>query len=103
MIDIALRAVANQQFTTQLDDARYDVTIKETSGCMSATILRDGVTLVSMARIVAGTPLLPYEYQQEGNFVITTLEEALPYYDQFGVTQFLVYVSPAEIAELRGT
>lgn len=103
MIDIALQAVANQQFTIQLDGARYDLTIKETSGCMSATILRDGVTLLSMVRIVAGAPLIPYAYQQDGNFVITVLDEQLPDWPLFGVSQFLVYVSAAEIEALRGT
>lgn len=103
MIDIALQAVANQTLTVQLDESRYELTLKECNGVMCATVVRDAVTLVSMARIVAKTPLLPYEYLQRGNFVLITDGEDIPYYDAFGVSQFLVYVSPAEIEELRGT
>lgn len=103
MIDIPLQALANQQLTIQLDTLRYDITLKETAGCMSATILRDGVELVIMGRVVAGTPLLPYGYLSEpGNFVLTTEADELPWWPSFGVTQFLVYVSAAEIAALPG-
>lgn len=102
MIDIQLAPVANQQLTAQLDGVRYDITLKETRGCMSTTITADGVTLVSMSRVVAGTPLLPYPYQAKGNFVLLTEGDELPYFTAFGSTQTLVYVSPAEIEQLRG-
>lgn len=102
MIDIALQPVANQELSIQLDERRYVITLKETAGVMAATIVRDEVTLLSAGRIVAGTPLLPYHFQQSGNFILTTEAEELPYYPEFGVTQFLVYVSDAEIEELRG-
>ena len=68
----------------------------------SWTIVRDGTTLVSNMRITAGTPLLPYRYQESGNFLMTTDGEAIPYYDQFGITQFLVYLTADELATYRG-
>lgn len=102
MIDVGIAALPNQSLTIQLDERLYDIHLREANGVMAATIARDGVTLVSAMRITAGTPLLPYRYQEAGNFIMTTDGEAMPYYDQFGVTQFLVYLSAAELAAYRG-
>ncbi len=102
MIDIPLQAVANQELSIQLDDRRYVITLKETAGVMSASVARDDVALLTNGRVVAGTPLLPYRFQESGNFVITTEGDELPAFTEFGVTQFLVYVSEIEIDELRG-
>jgi len=101
MIDIALAAVANQTLAVQLDGRQYTIAMHEANGVMSATITRDGATLVSNVRVTAGTPLLPYRYQESGNFLLIVDGEALPYWDQFGVTQFLVYVTTAELAAYR--
>ena len=48
-----------------------------------------------------GMPLLPYRYQERGNFLLLTNEGDLPDFTQFGVTQFLVYLTAAELATLR--
>ena len=102
MIDIGIAALANQALSIQLDERFYEIELREANGVMSASIVRDGVTLVSNIRVTAGTPLLPYRYQEAGNFIMTTDGEAIPYWDQFGVTQFLVYLTPAELAAYRG-
>ena len=102
MIDVGISAIPNQSLSIQLGGRLYDIALREANGVMAATIARDGVTLVSALRITAGTPLLPYRYQESGNFIMTTDEETMPYWDQFGVTQFLVYLSAAELAAYRG-
>jgi hypothetical protein len=101
MIDIDLAAIPNQTVSIRLDDQLYKITVRETRGVMSVDIVRDDVELVMGARIVAGTPLLPYLYQEVGNFVLLTEDEEYPYYTKFGDSQSLVYVTPAEIATLR--
>lgn len=101
MIDVGLAAVPNQALTIQIEDRIYDISMRETNGVMSASIARDGAAVVTNMRVTAGTPLLPYLYQESGNFLVTTEAEALPYYDQFGVTQFLVYVTADELAAYR--
>lgn len=102
MIEVGIAAVANQSFSVQIDDRTYAIGLRETNGVMCASITRDGVAVVTNMRLTAGTPVLPYRYQEEGNFVMLTENEALPYYDQFGVTQFLVYLSASELTTLRG-
>lgn len=97
MISIPLAAIPNQSLSAHLDDQRYDIVIKETRGVMSASISRDDVKLVDNCRIVAGTPLLPYKYQEEGNLFLLTESEDLPDWTKFGISQTLVYVSIEEI------
>lgn len=101
MIDIGLAALPNQSLTVQLDERLFDIQLREANGVMAITIVRDEITLVSALRITAGTPLLPYRYQEEGNFLLTVENDALPYWDQFGITQFLIYLTPAELETYR--
>lgn len=99
MFEIALAREANQSFTTVLDGARFDLTFRDIGGdLMAVTIIRDGVTLVEGQRLVAGTPLLPYKYQETGNFMLLTQGGAYPYWPEFGVTQTLLYLTAAEVA-----
>lgn len=103
MMDVGLAAVPNQAFTVQIDDRVYDFAFREAKGVMAVSITRDEVPLVSALRVTAGTPLLPYRYQESGNFILTVENDALPYYDKFGITQFLVYLTADELAEFRAS
>jgi len=102
MLEIKLAAVPNQEFSTTLNERFYNFRIVSVEGCAAVTISRDDVVLVQGARMVAGTPLLPYPYLEDGNFVLLTQDGDLPDYEQFGVTQALVYATADEIAALRG-
>lgn len=102
MMDIGLAALPNQALSIQLDERFYEIEIREANGVMAATITRDGAAVVSNLRVTPGTPLLPYQYQEAGNFILLTDDDALPDWAQFGTTQFLVYVSDAELAAYRG-
>ena len=102
MIDIAIAAIANQTLSIQLEERFYEIDLREANGVMSASVKRDDVQIISNVRITAGTPLLPYRYQETGNFIVTTDNDAIPYWDQFGVTQFLTYLSQDEVDALRG-
>lgn len=102
MIDITLQPLPNQSFSIQLGASRYDITLKEANGAMTASIARDGAPVVENVRLVAGSPVLPYRYLEDGNFVLVTQDDDLPYYTAFGVTQFLTYLTADEVAALRG-
>jgi hypothetical protein len=85
----------------RLGESLYTLTVKETRGVMSVDIVRDSTVILRGARIVSGTPLIPYKYLEAGNFAMFTENEEYPTYTQFGVTQSLVYLTAAEIVELR--
>ena len=101
MQDLGLAALPNQNFFVQLDGSAYAITIRQASGCVIASVSRDDVTLIEGARVVTGTPLLPYRYEEAGNFILTTQNDDLPDYTQFGVTQFLTYLSADDLTALR--
>lgn len=101
MIEIALATIPNQSFSLRLADNLYDITIKETNGCMSATIVRNNIVILSNTRIVAEFPIIPYLYMESGNFVITTLNGDLPDWTKFGISQTLIYISELELGTIR--
>ena len=96
-----LQAGADQQFTVVLDNNEWNFTIKEAKGIMAVSISRNGETLISNVRAVAAMRLLGSLYQEQGNFIFTTLNNELPDYKMFGTSQFLVYYSPEELEEIR--
>lgn len=97
---VPLASAANQAFTVTLDGARWNIRITTAARVMACDVSRDGTLLISGGRAVAGEPLIPYSYLATGNFIFTGADETLPDRRAFGVSQFLVYLSAAEIAEL---
>lgn len=102
MIQIDIQPIPNQSFSVRLGGRIYNITLKETRGVMSVTIVRDGVTLISGARVCAGSAMISYQYQEDGNFLIDTLNQQLPDYREFGNSQFMYYLTADEVAALRG-
>lgn len=97
---IPLANTPNQSFTVQLDNVRWELVVRTARGCMCADVDRDNVALLRGVRLVAGQPIIPYAYLQTGNFIFLSVDDALPDWSQFGVSQTLVYFSAAEIAAL---
>lgn len=98
---IPLAAVPNQSFSVRLDDTRMVLRIKEANGVMVADFERAGEQILLGARALAGECIIPYHYLEEGNFIFLTLNDELPAWQSFGVSQSLVYITAAEVAALR--
>lgn len=101
MRQIPITNTPNQTFSFQADDTIYDVSLRDVTGIMVARVHINNILVLSGQRIVAGFPIIPYEYLENGNFVITTNNDDIPYWPQFGITQFFYYVSQTEIAAIR--
>ena len=110
MIQIPIAAVPNQTLSITLDTNNYDISLYTTNrsngditltGVMGMTIVRNNVPVITGQRVVSGYPVIPYRYLENGNFIFTTLNDDYPDYTQFGITQFLIYASAAELAALR--
>lgn len=101
MIDIPLQPIANQELSILLGGSRYVIAVKEANGVMAASIERDGVAVVRNSRLVADGLVLPYRHQWFGfgNFFLGVEDDEIPYYPFFGVTQFLVYITPQEMKD----
>lgn len=102
MRQISLAAIPNQSFSVTLDGRRYDLAFKDADGVMVANVARDDVVIATGQRLVAGQPVLPYRWQESGNFVLLTEGDELPDWTLFGSTQFLYFLSADELAEARG-
>ena len=103
MRQIEIQPIPNQSFSVRLENSLYNIVIKEARGIMGMTISRDNVKILDNVRLTAGFPVLPYLYEEVGNFIITNMNDDLIYYDKFGVSQFLYYVTSAELLTIRAT
>lgn len=100
---IPIQALPNQSFSVTLNGARFDISVVETNGVMSASIVINDVSVIENVRATASTFLLPYLYQENGNFLFLNMNDEIIYYTKFGVTQTLIWLSPADLGYLRGT
>lgn len=98
---VPIQAIPNQQFSIALGGAFYDISINEARGIMAVGIKRNNVTIIEGIRMVSGSPVIPSKYQEDGNFMMVTNNFELPHYTGFGVRQFLIYFSVAELEALR--
>jgi len=96
---LTLLTEPNQSFVTTQNGNRYQIRIKQCNGDMCADITMNGVTILSGTRIVAGTPLFPFAWMTagNGNFIFACLDENCIDYSLFGVTQFLYFLTQAEM------
>lgn len=101
MQSIPLKALPNQAFSVTLDDNQWDFVIKSTNGTVSISLTRNAELILSNARAVGNTKIIPSEYEEAGNFMIVVQNFELPNYTKFDVTQTLIYGSAAELAALR--
>jgi len=95
---IPLAALPNQNFSVQLGNDFYDISINQTRNTVCMTIYRNNVLIISGQRLVAGFAVIPYAYLESGNFFLLTENDDLPDYQKFGVTQYLIYVGVVELA-----
>jgi len=100
MRQINLRPIPNQSFSISVDGNFFDIILNTTGDVTVATVYINNVLVISGQRLVAGYPMIPYRYLQNGNFILTTMNNELPYYPQFNISQFLIYASATEIASL---
>ena len=103
MYEIPLQAVPNQRFSVRLEGALFDVTIKAARTVVTATIVRDGITLVQGVRCLPGTALIPHRYLEDtaGNFMFLTDGDKYPDYTRFSTKDRLMYLTRTELDEVR--
>lgn len=102
MREIDLASIPDQAFSVTLNSVNYGIRLFLSANVMCCDLSINGVPVLTTMRLVAGAPIIPYRYLENGNFIITTLNDDLPDYTQFGLTQFLIYFTQAELEEIRG-
>ena len=95
---ITLQAIPRQEVIVTLDESRYKIQMLSAGDFMTYGVERDGIVIIENGtRLVNGSPLLPYKYMQEGNFILDVPDSELPDYKNFTSTQALYYASIAEL------
>lgn len=98
MILIDLMPVPNQALSITVDEVLWELTFKAAGSIMAADIIRDGEAVVLGQRVVADAPIIPYAYlSEQGNFMFLTPQGEIPWWEDFGSTHTLVYLSPEEV------
>lgn len=99
MEQIPLLAEANQSVDVLLGSTPVTLLVQETNGAMVITVTVDGTDLVSAVRCIPYQAVIPYDYigLGMGNFAWDTGGDDLPYWDQFGITHFLIWASQDEL------
>ena len=104
MIKIELEPVASQSLSFVAEQTRFELTFRKQAEIVTCDIVRDNETILLAARCLPDQPIIPYKYLEggKGNFAIFTENDEIPDCTLFGVTQFLYYLDPSEMEELRG-
>lgn len=97
MKQIPLKAFPRQSLSVVLEGALYELSLKECNGIMAASVTRDGAVIVNNRRAVAGAPIIPSRYLNDGNFFIITDNDELPYYTAFEGGDVFVWMTNEEI------
>lgn len=102
MMLIPLASIPAQTLSTQINNVLYNFTIRFMGGIMVVTIIRDNIEIITNIRATPFYPLIPYHYIEngEGNFIFYTPDDSYPNYTQFGITQYLLYVTDLELGEV---
>lgn len=97
MKQIPLKSFPRQSLSVVLEGSLYELSLKECNGIMAVTVVRDGATIVNNRRAVAGMLIIPSRYLNDGNFVIVTDNDELPYYSEFEASNAFVWMTNEEI------
>ena len=98
MIQIPLQAIPNQNLKYQAEDELYDITIRTTKYATHISISRDDEAIISNQILIPNSLVMRYNYDvTNGNFIFESMQDNLPDYNKFGVTQFLYYVDNSEL------
>ena len=101
MLNVPIQSVPNQSFTVNLNNNIFGITIQTCKGINAVSITINGVDTIDGIRAVAGSLIIPSQYQEAGNLMFLTSNYDLPIYTEFNISQSLIYFTAAELASFR--
>lgn len=104
MIDINLQQLANQELSIALENSRYVIRVVETNTMMAITITQDDTVLIENQRLLPNDFILRRNLvdADSGNFMMLVQDDSIPAFQNFNITQFLVYITSDELEALNG-
>ena len=98
---IPIQQLPSQTFSITLDNNLYDISIKTCNGVTTVSMTQNGTDIIDNAIAPAAGPIIPAQYLEAGNFAFLTANQQLPNYEQFGLSQSLIYFTEAELSAFR--
>ena len=100
---IPLKNIPRQDFNITLDGINYEITLQAVQDCMYFSLSANGISVLKNTRCVAGYKLIPYYYMEGlgGNFTFNTNNDELPWWENFGSDQQLIYASFTDLQGVR--
>jgi len=99
MRTIPIQALPNQSLSITVDQQRWTLTIKAAVSTMVVDLALNDVPVLYGLRIMPNQPMIPYRYLSTvGNFMLLTVNDEIPWWENFGIDQQLVYATAEEIA-----
>lgn len=99
---IPIQAVPSQSFSfIDPSSNQWDINIRLVAQQIAFSFTFNGALLIQGITAVAGARIIPYDYLENGNFVLITQSQQIPDYTQFGITQQLVFLEESDIIGFR--
>lgn len=98
---IELQQNPSQNFTVNLDDHNFELTLRDIGSAMLMDVAVDGQALANGLLVAPNQPILPYPHlTQYGNFVLLQEGNEYPTWETIGINSSLYYMTQAEQAEV---
>lgn len=66
---IPLEAIPNQSFSLVIGDNSFVIRLVTTPDSLVCDVTINDVVVITGLRVVGGSPLIPFRYQEKGNFI----------------------------------
>lgn len=97
---VDLQQIRSQEIFIQLDGVQHELRVYATNNSMAYDITRDNNVVLRGSRLVNGEALIPFDYLEAGNLILIATDDRVADYNQFGLTQTLLYFTQAELDAL---
>lgn len=99
MTQIDIKAVPNQNLSyLDANNNLWNLTLRQSINSMIIDISLNNNAIIYGQRIIPNKLIIPYKYlATNGNFMLTTMDDALPDYTMFNISQILFYLAPSDL------
>ncbi|SUW69020.1 hypothetical protein [Bordetella avium] len=98
MVQLDLIRAPNQAFSVVIDGVLWELAIKTPGRSCVLTSRGMARCWFRVSALLRTPPILPYRHLSlRGNFAILTRDDDLPWWEEFGRSQSLVYLTAAEV------
>lgn len=99
---INLLKVPNQTVRADILGVRWQIRLKYIAdGCIIADVDRDDINIIRGVRLIKNQFIIPYDWQDNGNFLFTATDDGLPDENRFMDTQFVDFLTQDDVELVR--